>query len=467
MIDLDRRQFVRTLTATAAGFGGLGRAAATGLLGTPPEDAYGRLQPDPGGLLDLPEGFTYQVISRWGEEMDDGLLVPGLHDGMAAFDGGDGRVVLVRNHEIGIGVDPRLGAFGPRLERLDRIDPAMLYDAGLTGAPALGGTTTVVYDPASRKVVRHFLSIAGTGRNCAGGATPWGSWITCEEWTQRANESCAVDHGWCFEVPASSRPHLAPPRPLRALGRFHHEAVSVSPDGRCLYLTEDRNDGVFFRFVPNEPGRLAMGGKLQALMIIDQPSADTRNWIDPATERPAMKAGDGFAVRWIDLDDPESPEDDLRFRAFDAGAARFARGEGIWTGADAVHFACTTGGVARLGQIFTYRPSPHEGLERESEAPARLELFVESESGGIIENADNLTVAPSGDLYVSEDGIGSDGLVRIRPDGSVERFAMNRVSDSEMAGVCFSPDGRTMFVNIQEQGMTLAIQGPWSSPSRA
>ncbi|MCP4834236.1 MAG: DUF839 domain-containing protein, partial [Phycisphaera sp.] len=74
---------------------------------------------------------------------------------------------------------------------------------------------------------------------------------------------------------------------------------------------------------------------------------------------------------------------------------------------------------------------------------------------------------PSGDLYVSEDGIGSDGLVRIRPDGSVERFAMNRVSDSEMAGVSFSPDGRTMFVELQEQGMTQSIQGPWASPSRA
>lgn len=462
-MNTSRRDFVRGLTATAAGFTGLGRAASAGLLGSCTSDAYGRLIEDPGGLLDLPEGFVYRTISSWGEEMSDGLLVPGLHDGMGAFDGGDGRVVLVRNHEIGIDSDPNLSAFGPNLERLDRVDPRLLFDAGRNGGPALGGTTNVIYDPATGEVVRHFLSMAGTGRNCAGGSTPWNTWITCEEWTQLADDRCAKDHGWCFEVPASTRTNLIEPRPLTGLGRFHHEAIAVAPDGRCVYLTEDRNDGVFYRFVPKEPGRLAEGGKLQALVLVDQPSADTRNWIDPALERPALKAGDGFAVRWIDLDDPESSKDDLRFRAFDAGAARFARGEGIWTGADAVHFACTTGGVARLGQIFTYRPSPFEGLERESEAPARLELFVESEAGGIIKNADNLTVAPSGDLFVSEDGVGGDGLVRIRPDGSVERFAMNRVSHSELAGVCFSPDGRTMFVNIQEQGMTFAISGPWAS----
>ena len=457
----DRRTFLRGLAATAAGFGGLGRAAAAGLLDEPPAHAYGRLVADPDGILDLPPGFSYRIISRWGEEMDDGLLVPGLHDGMAAFDGGGGRVVLVRNHEIGIDSDPRLGAFGQDLERLPRVDPAMLYDVGRQGVPALGGTTTVVYDPSSGEVVRHFLSIAGTGRNCAGGRTPWNTWVTCEEWTQRANDRCAADHGWCFEVPASSRPHLTPPRPLKAMGRFNHEAVAVAPDGRCVYLTEDRNDGVLYRFVPNEPGRLAPGGRLQAMVVEGAPSLDTRNWIDPATESPAVETDRRMTVRWIDLDDPEAPEDDLRFRAFDAGAARFARGEGIWTGTDAVHFGCTTGGAARKGQIFTYRPSPSEGLPAEREAPGSLELFVEAEEGGILTNADNLTVAPSGDLFVCEDGPDTDGIVRIRPDGSLERFAMNRVSSSELAGVCFAPSGGTMFVNIQKQGMTLAIDGPW------
>jgi secreted PhoX family phosphatase len=96
-----RRQFLQLLAATGAGFGGLGRAAIAGGLGLRTAgDAT--LVPDVGGIIDLPEGFTYRVISRWGDEMDDGLLVPGLHDGMACFDGGDGRLVLVRNHVFGV-----------------------------------------------------------------------------------------------------------------------------------------------------------------------------------------------------------------------------------------------------------------------------------------------------------------------------------------------------------------------------
>lgn len=455
-----RRRFIQMLAATGAGFTGLGRAAAAGRLGFGGV-GDGPLVPDAGGILDLPAGFTYRVLSRWGEEMSDGLLVPGLHDGMAAFDGGDGRVVLVRNHEIGIDADPRLGAFGPNLERLDRIDPAMLYDAGRGGPPSLGGTTTIVYDPESGEVVRHFLSIAGTGRNCAGGPTPWNTWVTCEEWTQRADERCAVDHGWCFEVPASPRVNLAPPRPITAMGRFNHEAIAVEPDGNAVYLTEDRNDGVLYRYLPTERGRLAAGGRLQALRVVGRPSLDTRNWIDFATESRAVDRGTPLAVEWIDLDDVEAPEDDLRFRAFDAGAARFARGEGIWTGEQDVWFACTTGGPARIGQIFRYRPSPAEGTDAERESPAMLELFVESDEGGIVENCDNLTVAPWGELFVAEDGPPGNGLVRISPDGRVTRFAMNRISGSELAGVCFSPDGRTLFVNIQQQGLTLAIRGPF------
>jgi secreted PhoX family phosphatase len=245
------------------------------------------------------------------------------------------------------------------------------------------------------------------------------------------------------------------------MGRFNHEAIAVSPNGRAVYLTEDRNDGVLYRYLPKEPGRLAAGGRLQALRVKGRPSLDTRNWIDLATEARAIERNEPLAVEWLDLDDVEAPEDDLRFRAFDAGAARFARGEGIWTGADEVYAACTSGGPARIGQIFRYRPSPNEGTDAEHDTPATLELFVEADEGGIIENCDNLTVAPWGELFVAEDGPPGNGLVRITPEGTVTRFAMNRLSGSELAGVCFSPDGRTMFVNIQQQGLTLAISGPF------
>ena len=462
MNPIDRRSFLLLAAATTGGFMGLHRAAGSHRLGfSAAEEGYGQLIPDPAGILDLPEGFTHRIISRWGEEMDDGLLVPHEHDGMAAFDGGPGRTILVRNHEIGIDADLGFGAFGPNLERLGLVDRSKFFDPGSGDRPVLGGTTTIVYNQKSGAVERHFLSLAGTGRNCAGGPTPWKSWITCEEWTQLADESCAMDHGWCFEVPATDQIGIAEPRPLRGLGRFHHEAIAVAPDGRCVYLTEDRNDGLLYRFVPDHPGRLAEGGRLQALAVQGRPSIDLRNWIDPATETPVVRPAARLPVAWIDLDETDSPKDDLRFRGFEAGAARFARGEGMWTGRDEILFACTTGGVARIGQIWKYRPSPSEGLDGEDDAPGTLELSIEATEGGIIENADNLTIAPWGDLFVCEDGPPGNGLVRISPDGTISRFAMNRVSGSELAGACFSPDGRTLFVNIQHQGLTVAIDGPW------
>ena len=443
---------------------GLQRAAGTNRLGFPSaEEGYGKLIPDPAGILDLPAGFSHRIISRWGEEMNDGLLVPNLHDGMAAFKGEGDHVVLVRNHELGIDSDPSHGAFGPEFERLGRVESSSFFDFGKDGPPVLGGTTTVVYDQRSGEVVNHFLSLAGTGRNCAGGMTPWNTWITCEEWTQRSDERCAVDHGWCFEVPADGRGGLVPARPLLGLGRFNHEAVAVAPDGRCIYLTEDRNDGLLYRFIPNRPGHLAGGGRLQALMIRERPSLDLRNWIDPALESPIVSTRERLPVSWIDLDDTGSPEDDLRFRGFEAGAARFARGEGMWTGRDDIKFVCTTGGVGRIGQIWNYVPSPAEGTPDEASQPPILELSIEATEGGIIENADNLTISPLGDLFVCEDGPPGNGLVRISPDGAVARFALNRMSGSELAGACFSPDGRTLFVNIQHQGITLAIEGPWKT----
>ena len=162
----------------------------------------------------------------------------------------------------------------------------------------------------------------------------------------------------------------------------------------------------------------------------------------------------------MDLDDID--EDDLRFRGFDAGAARFARGEGMWYGNSAVYFACTNGGSAQKGQIWKYTPSPSEGTSRENARPGTLELFVEPNNGKIIDNADNLTVSPWGDLVVCEDSDGDNFLLGITPDGNVYKMGRNAVSESELAGATFSPDGTTLFMNIQEDGLTLAITGPWN-----
>ena len=166
-------------------------------------------------------------------------------------------------------------------------------------------------------------------------------------------------------------------------------------------------------------------------------------------------------ARWIDLDDVDPIDNNLRLRGAASGAATFARGEGLCAAGDRFAFTCTIGGPARIGQVFTYKPSPFEGTATEKDEPGQLTLIAEAEESSLLRNCDNLTMAPWGDLIVCEDTIDHCGLVGIRPDGSQYPMADNAYSTSELAGVCFSPDGNTMFVNVQYPGMTLAITGPW------
>lgn len=448
--------------AVSLGFWGLREfcATATGQQGDKPV-GFGPLRTDPERALDLPQGFSYHVISKVGQRMDDGFHVPAMHDGMAAFAGPEGTTVLIRNHEIG-SKDATRGPFGERNEQVNRVDLSRLYDPGF-GAPAMGGTTTIVYDTKRHRLRKHFLSLAGTLRNCAGGPTPWNTWISCEETTQTRDDKFEVDHGYNFEVPATTRTGLAYPRPLKAMGRFVHEAVAVDAGTGIVYQSEDLDDGLLYRFVPDHRGDLGAGGRLQALAIRDHASLDTRNWPDERGEPadPTIHAGETMDVRWIDLDDVESPADDLRLNGWDKGAARFARGEGIWSDRHGVYFACTTGGAGKLGQIWRYQPSPQEARDGEQQQPGRLELFIQSDDGKLLKNADNLTVAPWGDVIVCEDSEGPDRIIAVTPNGRLYVLAQNAASNSELAGVTFSPDGSTLFVNIQEQGVTLAITGPW------
>lgn len=458
-MSFSRRFFLKTAGAFGLGFTGLQSALGHGFRKADApavRDGYGPLLPDPEHILDLPEGFTYRILARAGELMQDGLYVPAAADGMAAFPGPKGLTLLVCNHEVSAGRPADQGAFGSDLGLVGRLPADRFYDIGRDAGPCLGGTTTIVYDTVSGRKLGQHLSLAGTLTNCAGGPTPWNTWLTCEENTQRAGDFCREDHGYVFEVPASAKPGLAEPVPLRDMGRFRHEAVAVDPRTGVIYLTEDLGDGLLYRFLPHEPGRLRAGGRLQALAVRDAPSFDTRNW-----DAQTVAAGDVLAVDWVDLDDVEAPEDDLRHRGFAAGAARFARGEGMWHGNDAVYFACTSGGVARKGQIWRYLPSPVEGHPEEARQPGRLELFVEPNDGALVENADNLTVAPWGDLIVCEDGPGDNFLFGVTPSGDIYKVARNAATPGELAGLTFSPDGTTLFVNIQRDGLTLAISGPW------
>jgi secreted PhoX family phosphatase len=460
---VSRRDFLRNASIVTAGFAGLRHISGCASSGD--EAVQMELKPDPKKLFDLPEGFSYQAISRQGERMDDGLYVPGKQDGMATFAGPDGRTILVRNHEL----EPQekeLGPFGKKNELAENLDQHLFYDFGRGEKPALGGTSTLIYNTKERRLEKHFLSLAGTIRNCAGGTTPWGSWITCEETMDDPDDQLEKEHGFNFEVPASAM-GLVKAVPLIQMGRFRHEAIAVDPKSGVVYETEDRPNGLLYRYLPNQKGRMVAGGRLEALRIKGKAATDTRNWYGNRR----IEVGQVMDVEWVDVSEFDPKEDELRvYGYFVHGCARFARAEGMWYGREAVYFACTTGGEARKGQIWRYFPSRYEGTHEENNAPGRLELFVEPNDNSIVENADNLTVAPWGDLFVCEDQEGKitpdQYLLGVTPSGHVYKFGRNALNSAELAGVCFSPDGSTLFVNIYTPGITLAITGPWEKAMR-
>lgn len=455
-----RRNFIRNTGIISLGFLGLNQFVLSGCRTTAPGLGYGALQSS-GDILALPKGFSAQVISRRGAVMTDGFFTPGMYDGMGVFSGSDGKVILVRNHENLPGVD-ELGPFGAGNQLLHKISRDQIYDYAGGQRTCVGGTTTVVYDEQRGRMEAEYLSLVGTVRNCAGGITPWNSWITCEESDlKKGGEQGFLekDHGYVFEVPASQTVKLADPVPIKAMGRFIHEAVAVHPTKSIVYETEDTSDSIFYRFLPNVPGQLHQGGKLQALVIKEWPSADTRNWARlTTTPFPIRKT---FDVSWIDLENVDAQQNDLRLRGYQKGAARFARAEGIWYGRNELFFACTSGGRSGNGQIFRYVPSPYEGEAREQEAPGKLELFLEPNNVDTFQYCDNLTIAPWGDVVICEDK-DDPRIVGITPKGDTYVIAQNiGYRESEFAGPVFSPSGKTLFVNIQSPGLTLAITGPW------
>lgn len=392
-------------------------------------------------LISLPEGFRYWAVSITGQTMSDGTLVPGDHDGMACFRGHDGTTILVRNHEL----SNRESKFGnPR--GVDVAD-ALKFDPW-----ANGGTTTLVLDHEGR-LLRHYASLGGTNNNCAGGPTPWGTWLSCEETTSLAAPGTFQQrHGYVFEVPAVA---FGPTRaqPIVGMGRFSHEATATDPRTGVVYETEDTGDSLFYRYVPKEPGQLLAGGTLQALKLKESAaSVDTSTGFLGRLNQP-------LPVEWVTIDNPD-PADNVfanstRAQGQAKGAARFRRGEGAWYGNGLVYFCCTSGGNLGAGQVWAYDPLAQT-----------LALVVESTDRAVLEAPDNITLGPDGRLYMYEDGAGGNNIVGLNSQGELFRVAENRINDSEFCGGCFSHNGRFMFVNIQSPGITLVIEGLWRKGQR-
>ncbi|MER7822795.1 alkaline phosphatase PhoX [Streptomyces sp. NPDC096097] len=436
--------------ALGALFAGGGSGAAAGTRRSPRTGrGYGPLVADPRGLLDLPAGFTYRVLSRAGEPLRSGEgPVPANCDGMAAFAAGGGRVRLVRNHENRTTAALRVPAV-----------PGLTYDP-----EALGGCTALELDAAGR-VTGERVALAGTAVNCAGGRTPWNTWLSCEETEDRAGTSGYTrDHGYVFEVDPCD-PHRSGAVPLTAMGRFAHEAVAVDPYRGVVYETEDafvRPFGLFYRFLPERPlgglGSLRAGGRLEALRVPGV--ADLAVVDEPGAE---------FPVEWVPVPDPSAAGTPIRLQDFGPGGITHAQKlEGCYWGDGGVHFVSSfarTGegaGADHHGQVWFHDP-------RRSTIRLDVRFGPAADIALPGDSPDNICLAPDGGLMVCEDGGGAQYVFGVTEGGEVYPMARNAEDIGrpgapewgEFAGVTFSPDGRTMFVNAYAPGTTFAVTGPW------
>jgi uncharacterized protein len=458
-----RRDFLKKTSMVSLGFLSL-QQCVSNCRNHDVNPGFGPLFHKEGEILTLPRGFSAKVLSKKGSKMTDGFFTPGAHDGMGIFRWKDGKVMLIRNHELTPG-SYGSGPFGKANELIDKVARDKIYDvASREDYTCVGGTTTLIYDERTQHLDLEYLSLTGTVRNCSGGVTPWNSWITCEETNFRKggdNGFLGKDHGYNFEVPATDKIGLVDPVPLKAMGRFVHESVAVHPTVGIVYQTEDEGDGLLYRYVPNRYGKLQEGGRLQCLVINEWKGADTRNHGENAADHfPERKL---FDVSWLDLDGIDSPEGDLRIRGRKSGAAIFSSGEGMSYGSGELFFTASSGGKARNGQVFRYVPSKYEGQPREKDSPGQLELFIESKGIDSFQSCDNLTVAPWGDVIICEDKE-DPRIIGITPKGQTYIVAQNvGYRESEFTGPVFSPSGKTLFVNIQSPGLTVAITGPWTT----
>ena len=488
---MNRRSFLRRAAAVGglaamAPLQALGQRVALGL--TPaPIKGYGPLV-DKGDLW-LPKDFNYQIISRQGTTMGDGSPTPGIFDGMGAFPGGrseEGRrqTILIRNHE---------NRDYPGEIRV-QTPPGLEYDELTYGGNSklvVQRSKTGSVDPVSGRalyeyeVVTDFAILGGTTTNCAGGIKLNKKWITCEEVVKRSPNG--KKHGYAFEIDATADGPV-PAVPIRAAGRFAHEAAAWR-DG-ILYLTEDRSivpdsqlgaiGACFYRFIPDlkqiASSNLAFtDGRLQALKIKGQSHVNMDS---------GRTVGVSYPVEWVTVDHPDHDDDTddnrdripgmtpTRIQAQDKGAAFFDRLEGAWacgSGTTArICIDCTSGGAAKLGQIWEYDPSR-----------SVITLIYESSNPSTLRNPDNLVIVPqTRDFFLCEDSYPDQSIRGLTHRGEIYDFARTITNVTEFCGACFDPAGHTLYVNQQgardmlpdgpagAQAVTYAIYGPFGKRLR-
>ncbi len=433
-------------------------------------------------LLQLPAGFSYKSFGWTGDMLKNGQLTPGGHDGMAVVcwnTAGPLDVLLVRNHELGL---------GPLIDAPAKYDTAVVTVPGVGTGTAGGGNTVLSYRGGDW--VDAAPALGGTIVNCAGGPTPWGSWLTCEETGLDLRPFGGLKHGYVFEVPYD--PALATGRPIVGMGRFAHEAVGVDPRDFSVILTEDdRNKAGLYRFLPNQCGSFGdyekHGGRLQMARVVGLPNADLIT----------ARYGDTYKIEWVDIADPDADRVNIALPDFTGptsasgpfaqgwaqGGLRMSRGEGVWYSRGKFYIVDTSTGVDSQGRrgrgdgaIWEY--TPRTGTLRA--------VFVATNPIAA-NNPDNITVSPRGGILAFEDGGGvadefgfGNRMIGITTLGDSYIFAKNNIvltaeqiaaagksiragdyRGAEFCGGCFDPRGGVLFVNIQTPGITFAIRGPW------
>lgn len=453
------------LGVVAGGLGGsildAGQAVAVPGTGRPMTDGFGPLKVA-GKELALPAGFSYRTFGAAGTRMSDGLPTPGCHDGQAIFAAKGGQVRLLRNHELDLDI-PGVGQ--KALGKTDAYDRA---------APA--GVTSTLYDVTRNRVVESFLVLNGTLSNCSGAATPWGSWLSCEETTDGIGAGYEKPHGYVFEVPATARGPVQPV-PLTAMGRFEHETAPIDPRTGIVYMTEDNGDpgDGFYRFVPRKPGHLAAGGKLQMLAVTGDREYDSAT---------GQRVGEVLDTHWVDIDEPDpSDAEDNPGSVYSQGRAkggcRFLGLEGSAWADGGVTFVASEAGDGENGQVWRYVPTGHDA--------GKLKLLFESPNPRTLNQPDTVAVAPNGLLLLAEDGdgedeAGGDNFLRVLTrSGTIADLAKviapldlhywnpedfpepGPTGASELSGAVFTADGRHLFINLQYPGVTCVITGPWQA----